>query len=49
MPAIVTARMRWLGLVVLLAGAILARPLGLVLANLGELALMGGFSVALMG
>lgn len=38
-----------LGAGAMLAGAILARPLGLVLANLGELALMGGFSVALMG
>ena len=38
-----------LGAGAMLAGAILARPLGLVLANLGELALMGGFSLALMG
>lgn len=33
----------------MLVGAILARPIGLVMANLGELVLMGGFSLALMG
>ncbi|MEB3317933.1 MAG: hypothetical protein VKO39_07330 [Cyanobacteriota bacterium] len=38
-----------LGSGAMLAGAIMARPLGLALANLGELALMGGFSLALMG
>ena len=38
-----------LGAGAMLAGAILARPLGLVLANLGELALMGGFGLALIG
>lgn len=37
-----------LGAGAMLAGAILARPLGLVLANLGELALMGGFGLALI-
>lgn len=37
-----------LGAGAMLIGAMLARPLGLVLANLGELALMGGFSLALM-
>jgi hypothetical protein len=37
-----------LGAGAMLAGAILARPLGLVLANLGELALMGGFGMALI-
>lgn len=38
-----------LGAGAMLTGAILARPLGLVLANLGELALMGGFGLALIG
>jgi hypothetical protein len=38
-----------LGAGAMLAGAILAKPVGLVLANLGELALMAGFSVALVG
>jgi hypothetical protein len=37
-----------LGAGAMLLGAILGRPLGLVLANLGELALMGSFSLALM-
>jgi hypothetical protein len=38
-----------LGAGAMLMGAILARPLGLVLANLGELALMAGFGLALIG
>ena len=38
-----------LGAGAMLAGAILARPLGLVLANLGELALMASFTLALVG
>lgn len=36
-----------LGAAAMLVGAILARPLGPVLANLGELALMGSFNLAL--
>lgn len=38
-----------LGAVTMLVGAILARPVGLVIANLGELVLMGCVSLALLG
>lgn len=37
-----------LGAGAMLAGAILARPVGLVVANLGELILMGSFNLALL-
>jgi hypothetical protein len=48
-PQTAVAQPLRLGAGAMLVGAILARPLGLVLANLGELALMAGFGLALVG
>lgn len=48
-PQTAVAQPLRMGAGAMLVGAILARPLGLVLANLGELALMAGFGLALVG